>query len=127
MAKCRFVLNPTYLHISRSLSLESAFSGSASLLLTFLVGEAASKSGQGTHSVGFEDDDVLGGLGTGGGVRLLNCAPFDLDITSPSFFISDIRSPKLLDPLREPRSSFAVVVVLARGVGKNRSCCWDVG
>ena len=91
------------------------------------MGEAASKSGHGTHSVGFEDDYEVVGLGTGGGVRLLNCTSFDLDIASPSFFISDIRSPKLFDPLREPESSLAVIAALARGVGKNRCCCWDAG
>ena len=53
-------------------------------------------------------------------MRLLNFSSFDLDIASPSLFISDIRSPKLFDPLSKPESSLALVEVLARGVGKNR-------
>ena len=107
-----------YLHISLSLSLDSAFRASSSLGLTFLVGEAASKSGQGTHSVGFEEINELDGLGSGGGVRLLSSLV--LDIASPSFLISDIRSPKLFDPLSEPESSLAVVEALAGVLGKNR-------
>ena len=107
-----------YLHISLSLSLDSAFRASSSLGLTFLVGEAASKSGQGTHSVGFEEINELDGLGSGGGVRLLSSLV--LDIASPSFLISDIRSPKLFDPLSEPESSLPVVEALARVLGKNR-------
>ena len=68
--------------------------------------------------MGFEEINELDGLGSGGGVRLLSSLV--LDIASPSFLISDIRSPKLFDPLSEPESSLAAVEALAGVLGKNR-------